>query len=38
MPLPNPRMQPTGRTGARFRSGGKFLERLMERKFVQALA
>jgi len=31
-------MQPTGRTGAGFRAGGKFVERGMERRFVWARA
>src|SRR6266446_8673501 len=37
-PLSNPRMQPTGRMGARLRSGAAFLERAVERRFVWAPA
>jgi hypothetical protein len=36
--LPNPRMQPTGRFGAASRSGGRLLERAVERRFVWARA
>ncbi len=35
---PNPRMQPTGLSGADPRSGGTLLERSKERRFVRALA
>src|SRR5438132_10901317 len=37
-PLSNLRMQPTGRMGARLRSGAAFLERAVERRFVWAPA
>jgi hypothetical protein len=33
---PTPRMQPTGRSGAARRSGGRFLERAVERRVVRA--
>jgi len=35
---PNPRMQPTGRTGAELCAGGTLLERSKERRFVRARA